>query len=454
MKVNKCRKAPRRLNDKGFSLVELLISIAVLVIIMVPLMNNFFRSMQMNKRAEKLQIQSNLAASIMEGLKATDITTIIDRFHGVPENFDIISEDVNFVSRLNKIAEGQYEYLDSTIEQAPYYFAIHGIHVGSTAYDALITIDSDAEKYKKAGTSTMNLYPMPEVINLDTKANGLVFSNGTSDGVTSDVMDNAALDNFVAWGTAYAQTFLEQTPEYLTYLDDYDKWMDTKEQIMMTVPTPVAEPTPPAGLVMPTLTSYASSHPELDFKRYFDRETIKQYTSKTMKLTVNDKTLEYDIEYSCSWPAGSNIQSTISNQISVVKYARAVENVYLFYEPSIYMSSHSADKVVIYNEITANPVNLFVAKQGLVTLTHPITIQRIGTNLSAFTDIPGTGFTSYIGDTQETGTTTVNSKVVKTKEEDRIYYVTIKICSYAGVSTPPAERYQKVLYKLESTMIK
>lgn len=53
------KRSGYRLNNRGFSLVELLISIAVLVIIMVPLMGNFIRSMQINKKSERYQIQSN-----------------------------------------------------------------------------------------------------------------------------------------------------------------------------------------------------------------------------------------------------------------------------------------------------------------------------------------------------------------------------------------------------------
>jgi type II secretory pathway pseudopilin PulG len=45
--------------------VELIISIAILAIVMIPIMGNFFRSMQLNKKAEDLQVQSNLASNIM-----------------------------------------------------------------------------------------------------------------------------------------------------------------------------------------------------------------------------------------------------------------------------------------------------------------------------------------------------------------------------------------------------
>ncbi len=449
MKKDECSKVHRSLNNKGFSLVELIISIAVLVIIMVPLMNNFFRSMQLNQKAKKLQIQSNLAASIMESVKANELPAIIEQFNRGIEDFDLIPEEAKEVLRLKKVDTDKYDiYVTSDGEQATYYFAIHGISVGSTAYDALVTIDSDpaANQYKQ-NDGTMNRYPMPEVINLDEKANGLVFSNGTTEEgkAHSDAMDTAALNDFISMGSSYAQTKLEQTPEYQSYLEQYEAWKDA------CVLAEINNTTPPAEPVKPTLASYAAAHPEYD--RYIDPVTVKQYVTKTMKLTVNNKTLDYAVEYSCSWPVGSNIQSSISNQISKVNYAKTIENIYLFYTPSIYQSSHSADKIVL-QKVSENPVSLFVAKQGMDTMVYPVIIQRIGDGLSAYTDLPGTGFISYVGDTQETGNTTINNNIVKTKEEDRIYSVTVEICSYPGEGTPVSGRYKDVLYKLESTLVR
>ncbi len=446
MKQDKCRNAPRRLGNKGFSLIELMISIAVLVIIMVPLMNNFFRSMQMNKKAEKLQVQSNLAASIMEGLKATDIAEIINQFNGIEENFTLISEPAEDVLRLEYNEHMELEESTSHDKQATYYFAIHGIRVGSSAYDAFIMIDSN--EYKDI-TGTMNKYPMPEPINLDEKANALVFSHGSSDGAElTPSMDTLALNSFTLWGTAYAQMKLEQTAEYLAYLNSYSIWQDECEQAAMNGTAPPPEPE------RPTLESYAVTHPE--YGDYFKPELIAKHITKTMRLTVNDKSVIYDIEYFCNWPKGNSlqgitenkVQSSIVDRISVKNYPNPVQNVYLFYTPSAFQSDHPADKVCIINEVSANPVNLFAANQGAGVIPYPVKLQRNGDNLSAYTDIPS--YISYVGESQEPGPGTVNNNVVKTKEEDRIFNVEIKICKYEDVAVK--DRYRKMEYTLQSTM--
>lgn len=452
MKQMKRRRVRRRLDNKGFSLVELLISIAVLVIIMVPLMNNFFRSMQMNKKAEKLQIQSNLAASIMEGLKSSDITGIIIQFIRDARDFDLIplSETPEAVLRLVYDDETmELEDSSSTDEQDTYYFAINGIRLGGSAYDAFITIDS--VDYKDDEVGTMNNYPMPEPINLDEKANGLVFSTGTANGVEeTPSLDDLALTNFTTWGRAFAQTKLLQSADYQAYLDSHAVWQDAYVQAVIDGTALPPEP------VAPTLDSYAPSHTA--YKDYYDPELIKTYITKIMRITVNDKRLTYDLEYQCDWPKGdvelqalgeNNVQSSYETSLLTKNYPKAVENVYLFYTPSIFQGPRS-DKAVIVNEVSANPVSFYVAKQGAEIIQNKITIQRIGDNLSAYTDLNTMYYTSLVGNTQET-TATVNSNVVKSQQKDRIYQVIINICKYEDVAV--SDRYDLIDYTLESTLV-
>lgn len=432
---------PLRRNNKGFSLIELLVSIVVLVIIMVPLMSNFIQAMRSNQKAEKLQLQSNLAASIMEGLKSYQIndaveTDIIEEFNGIRDNFDIISNPVEDVMRLELNHEGKFVRTTSEDEQATYYFAIHGILAGGTAYDAFIELD--AEAYKE-NDGTMNLYPMPEVINLDEKANGLLFSNGTQNGeLETEAMDDRALSTYVLWGTAYAQMKFRQSPEYLSYLDRHDKWLDEREQNEMDGSPLGPEP------VEPTMEDYAST-----YDIYYNPNKVEDYITKTMSVSVSDKTVNYRVDYECIWPAGSNIEKTISNQISSVEYSIPIENIYLFYSPSRFQQDHSADSIVIKNDTPSNKINFFAAKQNGAIISNVVKLQRLNTEdqVSVYTDL--TPIISYIGEVTEEGTGSINQAVVKSEEKNRIYDVTIKICEYKDVE--PAHRYQKVFYTLEAT---
>ena len=54
------------MNNKGFSLIELLICVAILGIAAVPLMQTFGNAAKTNGKAQKLQNATSLAESIME----------------------------------------------------------------------------------------------------------------------------------------------------------------------------------------------------------------------------------------------------------------------------------------------------------------------------------------------------------------------------------------------------
>lgn len=431
----------QKFDDKGFSLIEILISIVVLVIIMVPLFSNFIKAMQINQKAEKLQLQSNLAASIMEGLKSYKIkdnteTDILEEFHDIRDNFDIIPNRVEDVMRLEIDPEGKLMRISSEDEQATYYFAIHGIRVGSTAYDAFIEMSSDS--YKE-DLGTMNLYPMPEVINLDAKANGLLFSNGTLDGsIEADTIDDRALSTYILWGTAYARTKFRQSQVYLDYLNDYDRWLDEREHHEMDG-RPL-RPEPQA----PRMEDYAST-----YDIYYDPIKVGKNITKTLFIEAKNKTVNYRIEYDCGWPGGSGIERVISNQISLIEYSKPVENIYIFYTPSIFQLDHAADQIVIQNNDPANPVNLFVAKQGSNIIANTIKIKRLEATdkVTIYTDI--SSCIPYLGEVPEEGRGSIQPKVIKSGEEDRLYHVTIKICTYEDVD--PADRYKDVLYTLKST---
>ena len=62
----------RKMNNKGFSLVEVIISMAILAIISIPLLNYFTDSMKYNAIAKTRQQATIEAQNIMEQLKAED----------------------------------------------------------------------------------------------------------------------------------------------------------------------------------------------------------------------------------------------------------------------------------------------------------------------------------------------------------------------------------------------
>ena len=443
MKLNHRIKSHKRLDNQGSSLIELLISIAIIVIIIVPLMGNFIHSMQMNKKAEHLQIQSNLAASVMEGLKASTITEIIDEYNGPKELFDIIPNDFVDIMRLepNGIDEYKKREADIYTEQATDYYAIHGVVAGGSAYDVFIKLDAATDTYKM-DVDDLNNYPMPEIINLDEEANGLIFSDGSSV-YREDASnpDNIALVSFVQQGQANAEAALYSHPDYLTYLNDYNKWLDAcDEAIMEGLPTPA----PTYIEIEPTIES-------IGLDTYIDETNIKKYVTKYMRIIVNDTSIFYELEYKCEWPIETGwLTNNITYNIDQVEYVSTIENVYLFYKQSIFHETHSpgdityADRIDIKNNDLTKRINFFVADQRNMTILNPILIERpADMSIAVFTNV--SNFEAYTGGSADT---TVNTALFNTYELNRIFDITINICTAVSEQS---SRYKDVLYTLEST---
>lgn len=65
-------------NDKGFSLVEVLVSMVVVSLLLICLVSAFRATRQLNSVASKRDQAINIASSLMEKLKGTEYETIAD----------------------------------------------------------------------------------------------------------------------------------------------------------------------------------------------------------------------------------------------------------------------------------------------------------------------------------------------------------------------------------------
>lgn len=166
-----------KLNNAGFSLVELLIAVAILSIIVIPIMKLFVTSSKFNFRARNSLRTTTIAQDIMEGLRAYNIDEIKDQFKypnasGPSEletpdpaapmptsEFGVVSTgfkliDKSMVGELGMIESGSCEkysdYSDLGVYQdtkgnniGTYYFYLKDIEMqdNGAKYDALIKVD-------------------------------------------------------------------------------------------------------------------------------------------------------------------------------------------------------------------------------------------------------------------------------------------------------------------------
>jgi prepilin-type N-terminal cleavage/methylation domain-containing protein len=429
-----------KLNNQGFTLIELIISIAILVIILVPLMGNFIRSIQVNKKAGKLQIQSNLASSIMEGLKSYGIDEIIARFNGSSDDFDLIACPVEDVMRLEEDGTGGFKESFLNTHGASYYFALNGIREGRQVYDAFITME--AEPYKLGGSDTgiMNNYPMPDIINLDEKANCLFYSEGSTD---SGMRDEDVLNTYIAWGRAHAQTELYNSTEYKDYLAELADYKSREvEGNLLPGELP---PDEPALNNLPASLSYLSV--------FFVPEEVTGLISKTMNISAVNDTISYDIEYYCNWSSGS-VERSIVHNVSDVRYPEGMSSIYLFYKPSVFSLSRSdteepADRIYISNG-AENTLDFYVALQedksghNWNNWSNKAEISANG-DIKLYTNIPPSCYNpgGTIG--------AANPNLINSKATNRIYAVKVDICRHVN-DPDPNSRYNNILYTLQSSI--
>ena len=71
------------MDNRGFSLVELIICVAILAIAVAPLMKAFTLAANNNSKAQRLQNATSLAESIMEDVKSKSIDELITEYNGL-----------------------------------------------------------------------------------------------------------------------------------------------------------------------------------------------------------------------------------------------------------------------------------------------------------------------------------------------------------------------------------
>jgi prepilin-type N-terminal cleavage/methylation domain-containing protein len=139
-----------RINDKGFSLVELLVCIAIIAIVFGPILKNFLVSARVNAKARKAQQETILAQNIVEDVKAKTILEIASAYND------------------NTIVHGNKTIYTKKL-----------IQDGKNKYDVQITIDKDVYKDVNPDGDPVgyNNYKMPVIIDINEIKNVIATEN-------------------------------------------------------------------------------------------------------------------------------------------------------------------------------------------------------------------------------------------------------------------------------------
>ena len=161
-------KTSVKLNNKGLSLVEVLVCVAILAIIFVPLMNTFMTSSRLNKKANDTQTATALAQKIAEEFKTQTLTDI--------DTSGVYSRTADNSVFMTLTPEQQSKYEEAAFTVLNYSkdnYAYHGM-----SYDVKVVLDPLAYSVTstQVNAKDANTFEYPVITQIDAAKNPLIAS--------------------------------------------------------------------------------------------------------------------------------------------------------------------------------------------------------------------------------------------------------------------------------------
>ncbi len=153
-KIHEKRKsgkvASRQLNNGGFTLLELIISIAILAVIIMPIMNMFATSYKLNSNARTVQNTNDAASSIAETIRGAVLSddfkiTGVKKTNAASQTFS--DEDLEKLANMFSLHASDIIPITkngdrlAVISSGRLAFQINNYSSGGKKYDAVISID-------------------------------------------------------------------------------------------------------------------------------------------------------------------------------------------------------------------------------------------------------------------------------------------------------------------------
>ena len=202
-----------KLNNRGVTLVELLVAMTILSLVVVVFYNGFIVAAKTNAKAKLQHKATSLAQNIMEGLKAENMDSIMQQFvyptYASPQadgsvetgtNFDILPSNITGALSSDNIGcfpgptdpayavstDGGKTAKYQKSSDGKYYLYLRNLKMENTVFDALITIDGSAYMKPESGTSTSgqnyNSEEIVQIANMDVYYDAVASNAITYDG--------------------------------------------------------------------------------------------------------------------------------------------------------------------------------------------------------------------------------------------------------------------------------
>ena len=181
--------AKSKVNQKGFTLMEVLVSIAIVGIIFLPLLSAFSDSAKINNiSAKKLQRSTTAAQTVMEEIRSYDsIETLVNLYEDTANNGGkMMRTDETFHNAYTSSIKAN----DGTFNNKKYYFVKKGIESDGKKFNARITVDTS--KYQ-----TLNDEGVPVIESLG--AGSTIMASEQADQIQSVLQDLANNDKYASY---------------------------------------------------------------------------------------------------------------------------------------------------------------------------------------------------------------------------------------------------------------
>ena len=187
--------------NKGFSLIEIIVAVAILAIIVLPLLNAFVTSSKLNARSKTKLQAIETAKNIMEEMKGRNLADILrlanpdistDSVFGNSafDELEFDSSTNKYVVAANKTlrsnpATGKYDFYPK--QSGRYYFFLKDITKGNYSANALITVSKSA----------ISLDNLSKITPINTDRDILIDSTITKEEVVDKMKNDASLPDAV-----------------------------------------------------------------------------------------------------------------------------------------------------------------------------------------------------------------------------------------------------------------
>lgn len=126
-------------DQRGFSLVEVIIALAVLAIIAVPICHSFVTAARTNAKARKQASANAVAENVMEGINAYTYEDLVTQFTTVAVDDFLISENCDEKGVISGWSDGMHTKPGNTMV-----YQIRGVDEDVYSFDVRVTVDASA----------------------------------------------------------------------------------------------------------------------------------------------------------------------------------------------------------------------------------------------------------------------------------------------------------------------